>query len=140
MNTELKNHHKATIHQAILECCADVLDNEDVIYHQLHLGVSDPVNREESELHIRMADAAYSEYEKTMFTDDTIQSCGLLPSELLKQRDEMRQLLKNCLVKFDETLDCVKHSEFENELTEDVVPLMADIEKLLNSTETEVKP
>lgn len=89
MNTELKNHHKATIHQAILESCADLLDNEDVVYHQLHLGVSDPVIREESELHIRMADAAYSEYEKTMFGE----SESIDTSELLKQNNEMREML-----------------------------------------------
>lgn len=66
---ELREHHEFTIRQNILEHCANLLDDENIIYHQRNLGISDPIDREESELHIRMADAAYREYEKTMYPD-----------------------------------------------------------------------
>ena len=58
---------KQIIHQSILEHCADLLDEENIIFHQLQLEISDPEKREDSELHIRMADVAWNEYEKTMF-------------------------------------------------------------------------
>jgi len=50
----------------------------------------------------------------------------------------MISLLTKCLNKFSSTLDYLKESEFENELTEDIVPLMADIEKLIKEA-TELK-
>lgn len=62
---------------------------------------------------------------------ETIQSCGLLPSELLKQRDEMREILVNF------------HHDYCNsyETDDDLKVLrkyMERIEKYLESTE--VKP
>ena len=40
-------------------------------------------------------------------------------------------MLGFALNRFEEVLECVKHSEFDNELTEDVAPLMAEIESLI---------
>lgn len=66
MKKELKNTHEWQIHQMIVEKMADLLDDEDLFLHQTFLGFSDSVEREKSELHIRMADVAYLEYKKTM--------------------------------------------------------------------------
>lgn len=88
---------KQIIHQSILEHCADLLDEENIIFNQLQLGISDPVNREESELHIRMADAAWNEYEKTMFnkSDQTqIEKLEADKAELLERRKGYVQILQ----------------------------------------------
>lgn len=86
--TERKLILKQIINQSILEHCADLLDEENLIFHQLELGISDPENREDSELHIRMADAAWKEYEKTMFSES---------DQTKIQPTEIEQLIKEKL-------------------------------------------
>ena len=57
---------------------------------------------------------------------NTAQKCGLLPSELLKQRDESRYVLKK-----------VFHSISENELSHsERMVLLKDIESAIKSTES----
>ncbi len=51
--------------QALIENIADILDSEDVQREEILNGISDPVKREKSELHIRMAEAAFAEYKRT---------------------------------------------------------------------------
>lgn len=54
------------IEQMLIEKLADFLDQEDVIIHETMAKLKDPVKREESFLHIRMAQSAMSEYKLTM--------------------------------------------------------------------------
>jgi len=51
--------------QRLIENIADILDSEDVQREEFLSGISDPVKIEETELHIRMAEAALSEYKRT---------------------------------------------------------------------------
>jgi hypothetical protein len=51
--------------QALIENIADILDSEDVRCEEVLNGISDPIKREKSELHIRMAEAALAEYKRT---------------------------------------------------------------------------
>lgn len=51
--------------QALIENIADILDSEDVQREEVLNGISDPIKRGESELHIRMAEAALAEYKRT---------------------------------------------------------------------------
>lgn len=50
----------------LIENIADFLDSEEIVLMESIQGVKDPIPREKSELHIRMAIAALCEYEKTM--------------------------------------------------------------------------
>jgi hypothetical protein len=54
------------IEQMLIEKLADFLDSDDVIITEIHGGLSDAVKREESLLHIRMAQSAMREYKLTM--------------------------------------------------------------------------
>lgn len=54
------------IEQNLIELMADYLDSESLQLDQAIALVKDPVPREESELHIRMAKAAFLEYKKTI--------------------------------------------------------------------------
>lgn len=54
------------IKQMLIENMADFLDKESIQIEEYLAGVSDPVCRAQSELHIRMADAAFKEYLKTI--------------------------------------------------------------------------
>lgn len=51
--------------QILIECIADILDSEEIQREEILNNLKDPIKREESELHIRMAYAAYNEYIKT---------------------------------------------------------------------------
>jgi 3-methyladenine DNA glycosylase AlkC len=51
--------------QRLLEIMADYLDDEELQVDKSMANISDPVSREESELHIRMAKAAMEEVKKT---------------------------------------------------------------------------
>lgn len=54
------------IEQNLIELMADFLDSESLQLDQAIAGIKDPISREESELHIRMAKAALDEYKKTV--------------------------------------------------------------------------
>ncbi len=54
------------IKQNLLELMGDFLDQKDTILDQVLNGQADPVGRADSELHIRMAAAAYDEYSKSI--------------------------------------------------------------------------
>lgn len=54
------------ITQILIETMAEFLDNDDIVKEQNLQGIKDPILREESELHIRMANAAMEEYKKTI--------------------------------------------------------------------------
>jgi len=54
------------IEHTLIELIADVLDEDSIVINEELARIKDPVNREESELHIRMAKAAMLEYRKTM--------------------------------------------------------------------------
>lgn len=58
------------IEQNLIESIADFLDTDSIKLDQAIALISDPVEREESELHIRMAKAAMNEYKKTMLPAD----------------------------------------------------------------------
>jgi hypothetical protein len=66
----ITEHTKATmlenIEQNLIELMADYLDSESLQLDQAIALVKDPIPREESELHIRMAKAAFLEYKKTI--------------------------------------------------------------------------
>lgn len=54
------------IKQGLIELIADYLDSDRVKINEAISNVSDPVTRENTELHIRMANAAFMEYKKTV--------------------------------------------------------------------------
>ena len=74
----MSNHAKEAmidnIKQELIELIADFLDNESVKLDEAIACISDPVPKEESELHIRMANAAFNEYKKTMINQQNINS------------------------------------------------------------------
>ena len=55
-----------SIEQNLLELIADFLDSESVQLDEAIGLFSDPVKREDTELHIRMTKAAMHEYKKTV--------------------------------------------------------------------------
>lgn len=54
------------IKQGLIEAMADFLDSKEVRTEEALLEICDPVDRVSSELHERMAKAAFFEYEKTV--------------------------------------------------------------------------
>lgn len=56
----------SSIEQMLIENIADFLDKEEILIQEAIYGFKDPIIREESELHIRMAKAAMIEYIKTI--------------------------------------------------------------------------
>lgn len=64
----MTNHAKEAmlenIEQNLIEIMAEYLDSESLKLDQAIALVKDPVPRQESELHIRMAKAAFLEYKK----------------------------------------------------------------------------
>ena len=66
----MSEHSKAAmldnIEQSLIELIADYLDSESLILDQAIALIKDPTPREETELHIRMAKAAFLEYKRTV--------------------------------------------------------------------------
>lgn len=60
-----KTKEMENLKQALIENIADIIDSEAVQCEQILNGIYDPEIREESELHIRMAEAALAEYKRT---------------------------------------------------------------------------
>jgi len=60
-NKKLEN-----IEQALIECIADFLDTDQMYLNQVCAEVRDPESREQTEIHVRMAKAAFDEYRKTV--------------------------------------------------------------------------
>lgn len=56
----------SNIEQMLIENIADFLDSEEIMIQETILEIKDPIEREKSELHIRMAKVAMEEYKKTM--------------------------------------------------------------------------
>ena len=54
------------IKQLLIELMADFLDSESLLMEESINNISDPSPRHMSELHIRMANAAFEEYKKTI--------------------------------------------------------------------------
>ena len=54
------------VEQMLIENIADFLDQEDVLIQESISELKDPIVREKTELHIRMAKAAMKEYKSTM--------------------------------------------------------------------------
>jgi hypothetical protein len=75
----MSEHAKAAmldnIKQNLIEMMADYLDSESLILDQAIALVKDPIPREESELHIRMAEAAFLEYQKTVVDANGSSTC-----------------------------------------------------------------
>ena len=61
--------------QRLLEMFADYLDSEELQIDKTIAQLKDPVNREESELHIRMAKAAVEEVKKTFVDANGSSTC-----------------------------------------------------------------
>lgn len=55
-----------SVRQSLIEAMADFLDADDMVMNEAYGDFKDPVKREESELHIRMADAALNAYSDTV--------------------------------------------------------------------------
>lgn len=53
----------SNLKQSLLEKIADWLDSKEVVFEQNVRGFTDPRPREQSELHIKMAEAAMKVYE-----------------------------------------------------------------------------
>ena len=54
------------VEQMLIENIADFLDQEDVLIQETMAELKDPITRDKTELHIRMAKAAMKEYKLTM--------------------------------------------------------------------------
>lgn len=54
------------IKQALIELIADFLDNENIELEQYLAGVKDPKERTETDLHIKMAEAAFEVYRNSV--------------------------------------------------------------------------
>ena len=54
------------IKQALIELIADFLDSETIEFEQALAGVKDPQERTETDLHIRMAEAAFAVYRNSV--------------------------------------------------------------------------
>jgi hypothetical protein len=60
-NTALTDTELSNLYQSLIELMAEWIDS-DVVQTEQNLGFfKDPVNREKSELHLRMANAAFNE-------------------------------------------------------------------------------
>ena len=68
MNNKQKAIKMQEVQQNLIELIADYLDSETHRTAELFGGLSDPVDRGNTELHIRMADAAFKEYINTIKT------------------------------------------------------------------------
>ncbi len=66
MSQHAKEAMLENIEQNLIEIMAEYLDSESLQLDQAIALVKDPLPREESELHIRMAKAAFLEYQKTV--------------------------------------------------------------------------
>jgi cob(I)alamin adenosyltransferase len=66
MSEHAKKAMLEDIQQQLIETMADFLDDENIVLSQAIALVKDPIDREESELHIRMANAAFEEYKRTI--------------------------------------------------------------------------
>lgn len=63
------------IEQNLIELMADYLDSESLQIDQAIALIKDSVPREESELHIRMAKAAFLEYKKSIIDANGSSTC-----------------------------------------------------------------
>jgi len=59
------------VEQSLIEKMADFLDDPSLATDLYLAKLKEPEPREKSELHIRMAKAAFSEYKKTMLNEGT---------------------------------------------------------------------
>ena len=75
----MSEHAKAAmlenIEQNLIDLMAEYIDSESLQLDQAIALVKDPVTREESELHIRMAKAAFLEYKKTIVDANECSTC-----------------------------------------------------------------
>ena len=76
----MSEHAKAAmlenIEQNLIELMADYLDSESLQLDKAIALVKDPVNRDESELHIRMAKAAFIEFKNTVVDANGFSTCS----------------------------------------------------------------
>ena len=66
MSKHAKEAMLDNIQQNLIELMADFLDSESVKLDEAIACISDPIPKEESELHIRMANAAFQAYKETV--------------------------------------------------------------------------
>ena len=66
MNKKQKARKMQDVKQNLIELIADYLDSETHRNSELFGGLYDPVDRGNTELHIRMAKASFNEYIKTI--------------------------------------------------------------------------
>jgi len=93
------------IQQNLIELMADYLDSESLKLDEAIAVMKDPVSREESELHIRMANASFEEYKRTMLPNQFTPVSDGLPS-----MDELDSLELD-LIKEEEAVDFVEWLE-----------------------------
>lgn len=66
MSEHAKEAMLENIEQNLIELIADYLDSESLILDEMIASIKDPEPRDKTELHIRMAKAAFLEYKKTV--------------------------------------------------------------------------
>jgi hypothetical protein len=59
------------IQQNLIDIMADYLESDSLKLDEMIALIKDPVKSDESELHIRMANAAFEEYKKTVVSIDS---------------------------------------------------------------------
>jgi len=77
------------IQQKLIENMADFLDDESTKLDEAIALIKDPVPTEESELHIRMANAAFNEYKNTMLASQLHPSPTPDVTEAVFTKDDM---------------------------------------------------
>ncbi len=84
------------IKQGLSELIGDYLDSEMVKGQEIIINACDPQSREKSELHIRMANAAMLEYEKTCLN---IEESSVSYPDVISRRQEVmtERHLEHCI-------------------------------------------
>ena len=68
------------VEQMLIENIADFLDEESILIQETMAELKDPIPREKTELHIRMAQAAMKEYKSTMWRIQDLNATRLIIS------------------------------------------------------------
>jgi hypothetical protein len=93
------------IEQNLIELMADFLDSDSLKLDEMIALIKDPAPREESELHVRMANAAFNEYKKTVLSstpagEDVWQSLlDAYPLDIFPEIPQEQYLLINEMLK-----------------------------------------
>lgn len=132
---ELIFHHYTTEPKRI---CVGIGVNEDVLGGSYKTMICDSILPETDAEYIEQAGRIETEMELFADAGNTAQKCGLLPSELLKQRDELKESLVKIMAICDDGLELNMSNynhEDVNALNQTFVDIFLAVEAAIKSTE-----